>query len=198
MTRKLIWCCAVALFGVVAVPPTDAASTSATKAIEGTTPAEWQAERWLNSSPLHLADLRGKVVLVRWWTANCRYCRTSAPALRQWHERYSPQGLVVIGMYHHKEPGPFDPKVYEQTAKKYRFKFPLAFDPEWRTFHSWMRDHEGKPVDTGWTRVTFVLDKKGVVRHVHPGGSYVEGDADYKTLTAVLQQLLAEDKPGQH
>jgi peroxiredoxin len=165
---------------------------SSIPALQGTTPPDWQAERWLNSTPLHLADLRGKVVLVRWWTAHCRYCRDTAPALRELHQRYRSQGLVVVGMYHHKEDGPFDPTVYEQTAKQYRFKFPLAFDDEWRTFHSWMRDRQGNRVDTGWTSVTFVLDKKGVVRHVHRGGSYFKGDADYLALTTVLEQLLAE------
>ena len=158
------------------------------KALQGTNPPEWQAEHWLNSAPLQLQDLRGKVVLVRWWTANCRYCKTTAPALRDLHKRYP--GLSIIGMYHHKEESPFDPKVYEETTQKYGFEFPVAFDPDWRTFHSWMRDAQGNRVDTGWTSVTFVLDKKGVVRYVHPGGSYVKGDADYKELTAVLEQLL--------
>lgn len=168
------------------------AEKAAAKALEGSTPPDWDAERWLNSPPLRLADLRGRVVLVRWWTAGCPYCKTTAPALRGLHERYNSRGLVIIGMYHHKEKEPFDPKVYEQTAKEYGFKFPLAFDPEWRNFHRWMRDPQGNPVDTGWTSVTFLLDKQGVVRYVHPGGEYVEGDRAHKQLTAVLKRLLKE------
>jgi peroxiredoxin len=168
------------------------AKKAGAKALQGSTPPEWQAERWLNSTPLHLSDLRGKVVLVRWWTANCRYCSTTAPALRGLHEKYGLQDLVVIGMYHHKGNDPFDPKAYKETVREYGFKFPVAFDPEWRTFHSWMRDPQGKPVDTGLTSVTFVLDKKGVVRHVHPGGSFVKGDEDYQALTAVIERLFDE------
>jgi peroxiredoxin len=95
-------------------------------------------------------------------------------------------------MYHHKEDTPFEPSVYEDTAKKYGFTFPIAFDPEWRTFESWMRDAKGKAVSTGWTSVTFVLDKHGVVRHFHPGGQYVDGDAAHTELTAAVERLLAE------
>ena len=161
-------------------------------ALIGTTPPEWQAERWIGSPPLTLASLRGSVVLVRWWTAGCPYCSTSAPALRAFHETYGPRGLKVIGIYHHKESTPFDPRVYEETARKYQFGFPLAFDPDWRTLESWLRDRNGKPVSTGWTSVTFVLDKHGVVRHVHPGGSYVEGEPAHAELRATIERLLAE------
>jgi len=159
---------------------------AAATALIGTTPPEWNPELWMHSPPLRLADLRGKVVLVRWWTADCPYCSASAPALRTFHETYGPRGLVVIGMYHHKGDDPFDPKVYEKTAKEYGFTFPLAFDLEWRTLKTWMRG-----VDPGFTSVTFVLDKNGVVRHFHPGGQYVQGDPAYADLRAAIERLLA-------
>jgi peroxiredoxin len=161
-------------------------------ALIGTTPPEWHAERWMNTQPLTLASLRGSVVLVRWWTSGCPFCSATAPALRTFDKTYGARGLKVIGMYHHKEDTPFDPKVYEETARKYEFTFPVAFDPEWRDFHAWMRDKSGAPVDTGWTSVTFLLDKHGVVRHVHPGGQYVDGDASYGDMTAAIERLLAE------
>lgn len=165
---------------------------AAVAALLGTTPPEWEAERWLNSPPLSLAGLRGSVVLVRWWTAGCPFCSASAPALRAFDRDYRERGLKVIGMYHHKEDTPFDPKVYEDTARKYEFAFPLAVDPEWRTLQSWMRDANGNVVNTGWTSVTFVLDKQGVVRHVHPGGKYVDGDRAHAELRDAIERLLAE------
>jgi len=161
-------------------------------ALTGTTPPAWKAERWMNSAPLELEKLRGSVVLVRWWTAGCPFCSSTAPALRDFDTDYRAKGLKVIGMYHHKEETPFDPKVYEDTAKKYGFTFPVAFDPDWKTLESWMRDKDGKTVDTGFTSVTFLLDKKGVVRHVHPGGSYVKGDPAYDEMRAAIEKLLAE------
>jgi peroxiredoxin len=165
---------------------------AAVAALIGTTPPEWQAERWLNSPPLELAKLRGSVVLVRWWTAGCPYCSTSAPALRAFDREYTPRGLKVIGMYHHKEDTPFDPAVYEATAKKYELAFPVAFDPDWRTLESWLRDAKGKGVSTGWTSITFLLDKQGVIRHVHPGGSYVEGQPAHTEMRTAIERLLAE------
>ena len=156
----------------------------------GTTPPEWNAERWLNSEPLTLASLRGSVVVVRWWTAGCPFCSSSAPALRAFHQTYGERGLKVVGMYHHKEETPFDPAVYEETAKKYGFTFPVAFDPEWRNFRGWMRDAKGEKVDTGWTSVTFVLDKQGVIQYVHPGGQYIAGDPAHAELQGVIERLL--------
>lgn len=170
----------------------DKKAADAVAALLGTRPPEWQAERWMNSPPLTLGTLRGSVLLVRWWTAGCPYCSTSAPALRAFHRGYSERGLKVIGMYHHKEDTPFDPSVYEATARKYEFTFPIAFDPEWRTLESWLRDAGGRAVSTGWTSVTFVLDKQGVVRHVHPGGEYVDGDPAQTEMRAVIERLLAE------
>lgn len=177
----------------VAATLASAPTQDAVAPLIGVTPPEWQAERWLGSAPRTLASLRGQVVLVRWWTAGCPYCSTSAPALRKLHETYAPRGLQVIGMYHHKEDTPFDPAVYEATARKYGFAFPVAFDPEWRTLRSWLRDRDGKAIDTGWTSVTFLLDKQGVIRHVHPGGQYVQGDASHAALQAAVERLLAEN-----
>ncbi len=164
----------------------------AVAAMIGTTPPPWKAERWMNSPPLELEKLRGSVVLVRWWTAGCPFCSTTAPSLRELDQLYASRGLHVIGMYHHKEDTPFDPEVYEDTAKKYGFTFPIAFDPEWHTLESWLRDREGKEVSTGWTSVTFLLDKRGVIRHVHPGGSYVKGEPAYDEMRAAIDRLLAE------
>lgn len=180
-----------------AAPPStgddsEARAAKAAASLIGIEPPEWHAEHWLSSPPLQLAGLRGSVVLVRWWTAGCPYCSATAPALRTFHQSYADRGLRVIGMYHHKEDTPFEPKVYEETAKKYGFTFPVAFDPEWRTLESWLRDANGNAVDTGFTSVTFLIDKKGVIRYVHPGGQYVKGDAAYAELQDTIERLLAE------
>jgi peroxiredoxin len=164
------------------------ASGSPTDPLLGTRPPDWQATLWLNSPPLKLQALRGQVVLVRWWTGGgCPFCAASAPALRELHERYGKRGLTVVGMYHHKGAGQFDPAVYRSTARSYGFTFPVAFDPEWRTLHSWLGN-----IDTGWTSVTFILDKRGLIRFVHPGGQYVKGDAAYQEVHSVIDRLLAE------
>ena len=192
--RRLVLALVVGVMGCGRSAPAVKDTAAAPEAkLVGTSPPEWKLDRWLNSPPLTLANLRGSVVLVRWWTAGCPYCSASAPALRDFDREYGARGLRVIGVYHHKEDTPFEPSVYEETAKKYGFTFPVAFDPDWHTLESWLRDRKGEKVDTGWTSVTFVLDKHGIVRHVHPGGEYKAGDPSYAKLKSVIEKLVAEN-----
>lgn len=155
----------------------------------GTKPTEWSVTNWINSSPLQLADLRGKVVLVRWWTApDCPYCRATAPALNEFYEMYHAQGLEVLGFYHHKAKEPLDPASVKKYADNFGFKFPVAIDVNWKTLHQWWLDG-GK---RNFTSVSFLIDKHGVIRHIHPGGEYVKGDKDYAKMKAQIEKLLAE------
>lgn len=150
---------------------------------------EWQLEHWLNSPPLKLAELKGKVVLVRWWTAPpCPYCKASAPALNEFYSKYNDQGLEVIGIYHHKSDAPLRVEDVKKYAAHYGFKFPVAVDPDWRTLHKWWLDR----ADQQWTSVSFLLDKEGKVQWIHPGGQYVKGDRAYKELDAKIRELLAQ------
>src|ERR1700722_3254438 len=104
----------------------------------GTKPPEWQVTNWFNGSRGKLADLRGKVVLVRWWTApDCPYCRATAPALNEFYEKYHAQGLEVIGFYHHKSEEPLKVETVRKYADDFGFKFPVAIDTNWKTLHKW-------------------------------------------------------------
>lgn len=161
----------------------------------GTRPPEWTAEHWLNTEPLTLEDLRGRVVLVRFWTGpGCPYCRASAPALNAWHRRHADDGLTVVGLYHHKGSGGADgadPAAVAAYAGELGFEFPVAIDSGWRTLREWWLDGRSR----GWTSVSFLLDRQGVIRHVHPGGEYVEGDPAHARLEAAIERLLAEPVP---
>ncbi len=161
----------------------------ARQALVGKPATEWQATNWLNTVPLTLRDLRGKVVLVRWWTApDCPYCAATAPALNEFFRAYHSQGLEVIGFYHHKSSEPLKPEAVEQYARNFGFKFPVAIDPGWRTLNDWWLDRG----DQQWTSVSFLIDRKGIIRHLHPGGQYVKGDKDYMALKKQIEELLAE------
>jgi thiol-disulfide isomerase/thioredoxin len=156
----------------------------------GTRPPEWEATHWLNSKPLALKDLTGKVVLVRWWTApGCPYCAATAPALNEFHARYKDKGLVVVGLYHHKSDAPLVPAQVKRSAEKLGFRFPVAIDPGWKTLKRWWLGTG----DRRWTSVSFLIDRRGVVRHVHPGGQYVKGDRAYDALKAKAEELLKEE-----
>ncbi len=76
----------------------------------------------------------------------------------------------------------------KKFAAEYGFKFPVAVDPEMQTLKQWWLDGDRRK----WTSVSFLLDRKGVVRHIHPGGMYVKGDADYEAMKAKIVELLAE------
>ena len=155
----------------------------------GTKAQPWQVTNWLNSAPLDLKYLRGKVVLVRWWTApDCPYCRATAPALNEFYEKYHAQGLEVIGFYHHKSSDPLKVEAVKQYSEKFGFKFPVAIDAEWATLHRWWLDSHAR----AWTSVSFLIDRKGLIRHIHSGGQYVAGDDDYAAMKGKIEQLLAE------
>ncbi|MSU41646.1 MAG: TlpA family protein disulfide reductase [Pedosphaera sp.] len=144
---------------------------------------------WQNAKPLKLEHLRGKAVLVRWWTApGCHFCKASAPALNAFHEKFAARGLQVIGFYHHKSDAPLVPAQVKGWTTEFGFKFPVAIDQDWRTLRKWWLSHN----ERAWTSVTFLIDRKGIIRHIHPGGQYVEGDAAHAALSAAIEKLLAE------
>ena len=154
----------------------------------GTKAPAWTVSHWINTEPMDLADLRGKVVLVRWWTGpRCPFCRASAAALNEWHQTYQDDGLVVVGFYHHKSRSPLFLKDVATLARKMDFTFALGIDPNWTTLRRWWLD----PVpDAKFTSVSFLVDHEGIIRHIHPGGHYVKGDDDYAAMQAAIEEQL--------
>jgi thiol-disulfide isomerase/thioredoxin len=155
----------------------------------GTTLPGWTADEWLNSPPLTLAGLRGRVVLVRWFMgSSCPYCSATAPALNALYRDYGSKGLTVVGMYHHKEPVPLEPGEYAGFVKAYGFAFPVGLDTGWKTLKAWWLDG----TERDFTSVSFLIDRQSRVRGIHKGGRYAPGDADYDTIKRGIELLLAE------
>ena len=154
-------------------------------------PAEaWDVTDWQNSEPLSLKGLEGKVVLVRWWTApECPFCRKTAPALNEFYADYHDKGLEILGFYHHKGiKQPYDIEFMKKYVTEFGFKFPVAMDPKWQTLEKWWLNGDKKK----WTSVSFLIDRKGVIRYIHPGGQYVKGDDDYAAMKAKIEEFLNE------
>jgi peroxiredoxin len=158
-------------------------------------------EVWLNSPPLTLEDLRGQVVLVRWWTDTCPFCASSAPALRALHDQYSARGLTVIGVFHPKagRDDPLDVARVQRAVESRQFLFPVAIDWDWRTrtLKDWWLTGPERPA----TSVTFLLDKSGIIRFVHPGMEYHDDDGDelhamcvddMANIRSAIERLIAE------
>lgn len=157
----------------------------------------WGAMTWLGSDPLQLSDLRGQVVLIRFWTDTCPFCRATAPALATIDEDYRDRGVTVIGMYHPKPRGTerAAPQVAE-VIDEWGWRFPVALDLDWAVLDAfWLHDRK-----QAYTSVSFVLDAQGVIRYVHPGPEFHDGGPpeheqcrqDYRDVRAALDALLAE------
>src|SRR5688572_17008472 len=98
----------VAMNGAIAatpkLPTPHAAPAEVGKDLIGTAAQPFTFDTWLNSKPLSLEGLRGKVVVIRWWTApGCPFCAASAESLESLWKKHSDRGLVVVGAYHHKD-----------------------------------------------------------------------------------------------
>ena len=163
----------------------------------GTQPPDWETAEWLNDESVRLRDLRGKVVLVRWWTDTCPFCRRSAPALNEFHERYAAGGLVLIGMYHAKPiHRPISADLVRDAAEERGFRFAIAIDRDWSILSRWWLDGVRRRA----TSVSFLIDRRGAIRYVHPGPAFhrevLHGDdrprADFLELQGMIEKLLAE------
>ena len=94
----------------------------------------------------------------------------------------------MLGLYHHKSETPLTVSHVKEQARKLGFTFPVAIDPHWTTLRRWWLDKH----DRGWTSITLLLDRQGIIRHVHPGGAFFKGEKGYEMLQAKIESLLAE------
>ncbi|TFZ48720.1 cytochrome c biogenesis protein DipZ [Serratia proteamaculans] len=143
----------------------------------GKMPALSGAVRWLNSPPLTTESLRGKVVLVDFWTYSCINCLRTLPYVKAWAEKYRDQGLVVIGV--HAPEFAFERDIGNVTkeAKKLGIDYPIAIDNNysiWRAFNNQY-----------WPAHYFV-DASGHIRYQH------FGEGDYVQSERVIQELLCQ------
>jgi cytochrome c biogenesis protein CcdA/thiol-disulfide isomerase/thioredoxin len=165
----------------VAMKAAEATPAAAALPVEGSIPSLSGAVEWLNSAPLTPAELKGKVVLVDFWTYSCINCLRSIPYVRAWADKYKDQGLVVIGV--HAPEFAFEKNIgnVKQAVAKLKIDYPVALDNDyaiWRAFKN-----EYWPAD-------YFIDAKGQIRH------HFFGEGDYAESEKVIQQLLAEAGKG--
>jgi cytochrome c biogenesis protein CcdA/thiol-disulfide isomerase/thioredoxin len=145
--------------------------------VESTMPSLNGAVQWLNSEPLSMEALKGKVVLVDFWTYSCINCLRAIPYVEAWAEKYKEQGLVVIGV--HAPEFAFEKNVdnVKKAIGDLGITYPVAIDNNyaiWRAF-----DNEYWPAH-------YFIDANGKVRHHH------FGEGDYDGSERIIQQLLTE------
>jgi thiol-disulfide isomerase/thioredoxin len=144
---------------------------------EGQVPSLRGVTEWLNSKPLTTGDLRGKVVLINFWTYSCINWRRQLPYVRAWAEKYSAQGLVVIGV--HSPEFAFEKNVgnVRWAAKDMRVSYPVAIDNDFAIWRAFKNQY--------WPALYFV-DARGGIRH------HQFGEGEYERSEAVIQQLLVD------
>jgi thiol-disulfide isomerase/thioredoxin len=130
---------------------------------------------WINANPLTIASLRGRVVLVEFWTFGCVNCQHVEPYVKAWYERYAASGFVVIGVHTPELSFERDLGNVRNAVASAGLSYPVAFDP---TYATWNAYHNGY-----WPAFYFI-DRAGRIRHTHVG------EGDYAGSEQVIRQLL--------
>jgi cytochrome c biogenesis protein CcdA/thiol-disulfide isomerase/thioredoxin len=146
-------------------------------ASQGKAPELIGIKDWLNSDPLTVESLRGKVVLIDFWTYSCINCIRTLPYVTSWNEKYKDQGFVVIGV--HTPEFAFEQKKENvaEAIKKYNITYPVAQDNDYATWQAYSNRY--------WP-AHYLIDAEGNIRYTH------FGEGKYEETEAAIQALLKE------
>ena len=134
---------------------------------------------WINSEPIKLKDLRGRVVLIDFWTFGCYNCRNTLPFIKRWDDRYRERGFTVIGVH---SPEFDDERKVENLRREVALlgiSYPIVTDNDYQTWNVYNVE--------AWPTI-FLLDKQGRIRWMHVG------EGDYDEADRLIQMLLAENE----
>jgi cytochrome c biogenesis protein CcdA/thiol-disulfide isomerase/thioredoxin len=160
-----------------APPPQAAHKAGAPLPIEGELPSLAGATLWLNSSPLTPQALRGKVVLVDFWTYSCINCLRSLPYVHGWYDKYKDHGLVVIGVHAPEFAFEKEPDNVCKAVRELGVDYPVALDNDYAIW---------KGFDNQYWPAHYFIDGKGQIRGHH------FGEGDYAESEDTIRQLLTE------
>jgi thiol-disulfide isomerase/thioredoxin len=162
----------------------------------GTKLPDLHFDRWLNTADHKPVDGGGAVTLYRWWTDTCPYCAATLPAIEKLRTKYAAQGLKVVAVYHPKPPREVKDDVVLAAAARIGYAGPIAIDADWSQLRkAWLT-----PGRRAATSVTFLVDRKGIIRFVHPGVEFFPSDKpeaaqenkDFELIDKAIAALLAE------
>ena len=131
-------------------------------------------QEWINSDPLKIEELRGKVVLIDFWTYTCVNCIRTLPYLKVWHSKYSDDGLVIIGVHTPEFKFEHDIDNVRQAVSDYSVNWPVVQDNNFDTWNAFNNRY--------WP-AKYLIDQNGVIRYNHYGeGAYAETEAMIREL----------------
>ena len=155
------------------------AATAASAAPAAAAPEFTGIDTWLNSAPLTMQQLRGKVVLVDFWTYTCINCIRTLPYVKSWHAKYKDQGLVVVGVHTPEYPIERSTSNVKDALKRFDIQYPVAQDNRYATWQAYSNQY--------WPAF-YLIDKGGKIVYTH------FGEGQYEETEATIRKLLAQ--PG--
>jgi thiol-disulfide isomerase/thioredoxin len=150
---------------------------------------------WINHDEKADAD-KPAVTLYRWWTESCPFCEATLPAVETLRKKYESKGLRVVAVYHPKPPRAVADEKVTAAAEQRGYRGAVAVDQDWSQLKkAWLSTG-----DRTATSVSFLVDRKGVIRFVHPGVMYFpkdqredsEANRDYELLDRAIEAVLQE------
>lgn len=162
----------------------DCAPAAVSLARCGAAPSFQDINRWFNTpdgKALTVAELKGKVVLVTFWTYSCINCQRTLPHVESWYSAYADQGLEVIGIHTPEFAFEREPGNVQQGIADQHLTFPVAMDNSSSTWRNYRNSF--------WP-AQYLIDASGIVRHVK------FGEGDYAGSERLIRQLLAQARPG--
>jgi thiol-disulfide isomerase/thioredoxin len=152
-------------------------------AFKGQTAPELKPQTtWINSTPLKLESLRGKVILLDFWAWDCPNCAEAMPHVRKLHEKYSKDGLVVLGVHTPRADYEKDIAKLKDAVKTKGIEYPVVVDNSSEIWTDYLCNV--------WPS-HFVIDQKGVIQLSH------NGTGRYEDTEAVVRKLLGKDKDSE-
>ncbi|PMS38148.1 cytochrome oxidase Cu insertion factor (SCO1/SenC/PrrC family) [Trinickia symbiotica] len=173
---KALAAAAVAV-AIAAAVATAGGTATAGQAGNGKTAPEFTGiDNWINSPPLTQQQLRGKVVLVDFWTYSCINCIHTLPYVKTWYQKYKDQGLVVVGVHTPEYPFERSTDNVKTAIKRFGIEYPVAQDNEYATWNAYSNQY--------WPAF-YLIDKEGRVVYTHYGeGEYAQTEQQIRNLLA--------------
>jgi len=142
---------------------------------------------WINSKPLTLKSLRGKVVLLHFYAFQCHNCHANFNIYKRWHESLRERGVVVLGIQTPETSLERDANAVRKAAKEKQLAFPILIDLQSENWKAWG--------NTMWPTV-YVIDKRGYIRHWWQGELNWQGATGDQTIEQIVESALAEPDPS--
>jgi len=152
-----------------------------TEETKAPTAPELSSGTWINSEPLTLASLHGRVVLIEFWTFACYNCRNTLPAVKKWDAQYRDKGLTIIGVHTPELDYETNIDNLRREVAKLGLKYAVVTDNDYSTWKAYGVE--------AWPTL-FLLDKQGRVRWTHVG------EGAYDETEQAIKKLLAEEEPA--